>query len=870
MRILLRTLKITALLLITVTIILFSASLIMQDKVAGIILKSLNKNISTKFEFEAARLSFLKRFPKASLDLKNVLVHSSPGYDRSCFKGINTDTLLAARLVTGEFRITDIIKGIYNIERVTVKEGKVNLYTDTAGFVNYEISADNTGDSGKDFTIDLDRINATEIKGTYINLAIQLVIKGFVADGRLKTRIYGDNIDFNATSGMRIDLFSLYNFTIARRMDAEIDVTLHSTAKGITFEKSELRIDKNILRLSGFVSSDDVLDLSVSGENLDISGIRNYLPEKYATGIAAYNPSGILNLSGRVRGPMSRKAYPGIDINFTLGKGFVTYANSAVNIKDLSFRGLFTNGAKKIPQTSSLSISDFNGTLGSARYTGSLLLSDFSSLKGILMLKGKAVPSELKEYFNLKDISSTEGSIDFDLKMSGLIPVGEKYAISDILSLNPVADLVFNSFGIGLRNDRIRIKQVSGTLAVSDTVKAHDLKFSFRDQNFDLNGIFVHLPEWLSGKPVVLAARADVTCDRLFPELFLSAFGSDTSQIRKKAYSLPGDIILDLSVKIDSFKYKTYSADKIVGTFSYKPRMINVKTLNLNSLEGSISGNGFVVQNRDKSFISRGSFIAENVNVNKAFIMFHNFDQNFIRAENLAGTLSGTLSLLLPLDSVLNPIYKSITAEGKYVLTDGELINFGPIKELSSFIELSELENIRFDRLENDFFIKTNYVFVPQMEVKSTAADLSINGKHSFDNIYEYHVKILLSEALSKKIRKPKPNTTEFGAVKDDGLGRTSLLLKIVSRGEDVKVGYDIKAAGNQIKNTMKNERQTLKTILNQEYGWFKNDSAVTREKAPGTPRFKISWGDSDTTKAGKEAPVVPQENPIKNLFRKK
>ena len=94
----------------------------------------------------------------------------------------------------------------------------------------------------------------------------------------------------------------------------------------------------------------------------------------------------------------------------------------------------------------------------------------------------------------------------------------------------------------------------------------------------------------------------------------------------------------------------------------------------------------------------------------------------------------------------LNPVIKSITAEGKYVLTNGALINFEPIKELSSFIEISELENINFEKLENDFFIRNNFLYIPQMDVKSSAADLSVNGKHSFDNNYEYHVKILLSE----------------------------------------------------------------------------------------------------------------------------
>jgi len=327
--------------------------------------------------------------------------------------------------------------------------------------------------------------------------------------------------------------------------------------------------------------------------------------------------------------------------------------------------------------------------------------------------------------------------------------------------------------------------------------------------------------------------------------------------------------LLDINFKIDTLDYKTFSSSKIAGTLNYKPRILTFKSLNMQSLSGKISGNGFIVQNTTRSVIARGSFSVTDIDVNKTFKTFHNFGQTFIKAENLSGTLSGTLSLLMPMDSLLNPQIKSVTAEGKYTLTDGALIDFDPVKQLSSFIELSELENIHFEKLENDFFIRNNLLYVPQMEVKSSAADLSVNGKHSFDNDYEYHVKMLLSEILSKKRKKNKSSVTEFGMVQDDGLGRTSILLKITGKGEDVKVGYDIKAAGNEVKNNIKNERQALKSILNQEYGWYKNDSSATRKPAEKKSRFRISWDEADT-QTTTNPPPEKKENSIKNIFKKK
>ena len=59
------------------------------------------------------------------------------------------------------------------------------------------------------------------------------------------------------------------------------------------------------------------------------------------------------------------------------------------------------------------------------------------------------------------------------------------------------------------------------------------------------------------------------------------------------------------------------------------------------------------------------------------------------------------------------------------------------------------------------------------------------------------------------------------------------------------------------------------KSILNQEYGWFKNDSSISKTKETTAPRFKISWGDDDSSKTVTEPRLEKKENTIKNIFRK-
>jgi hypothetical protein len=865
MKLILKILKLSAILVITVSVILFSASLVLQDKVAGIILKSLNRNISTKLEIGSFRLSFLRKFPNASLELKNVIVHSSSNFNSEEFTGINTDTLIAAKFVSVEFRITDIIKGNYNIDRIGVKMGRANFYTDNAGFVNYNISV-NRDNTGSDIiTINLERINVNDITLYYNNLGARLIMTGFTKSGKLKSRIYGENIDFTAKADLDISRFQLYNTILTKTIKTDLEVTLQSSKKGILFKKGVMTLENFDLGLDGFVSSDDMLDLNITGKNIDLARIRKYLPEKYLSLVSNYDPKGLLIADCKIKGPLTRTKNPHVEINFLLNNGNIAYGKSDLTIKKLSFTGHFSNGLKNNFETSSVLLKNIKTTLGSSEYTGSVMISGFNHPKTEIILKGRVFPDELKEYFNIKSITKAYGSVDVDLKVVTDFWPKDRITQNDIIDLKPEGNLVFNSFSIGLQKNKTLINNVNGILSFSDIIRAENMSFSYRGQEIKVDGEFRNLPEWIGGRNVNMIAKADVSFNRLVPEMFRPESSPVAATSEKKAFNMPGDIILDLNFKIDSLRYKTFSSSKITGTLNYKPRLLTFKSFNMKSLNGTIAGNGFVVQNSTKSIIARGSFNITSIDVNKAFKSFQNFGQDFIKAENLSGNLSGTLAVLLPMDSLLNPQIKSLTAEGKYLLVNGALINFDPVKELSAFVELSELENIHFEKLENDFFIRNNFLYLPQMDVKSSAADLSVNGKHSFDNDYEYHVKILLSEILSKQRKKNKNNVTEFGVIQDDGLGRTSILLKVVGKGEELKVGYDAKAMSVEVKNNMKSEKQNIKSILNQEYGWFKSDTSVKKipaEKKPSEKksRFRISWDETDSTKNGTNPPAVKKK----------
>lgn len=848
MKLVLKTFKIVAVVISLLFVLLFTITIIKQDKVGELFINELNKKINTKVEFGSSKLSLFRKFPLASFEFKNILIHSSKGYNNREFGKYDTDTLLFAKTLSLDFGMKDLYNGKYNIEKIDVEKGKMVILSDSAGLVNYEFTEPDDTSTTSVFSLNLKNVGLTDVSLIYFNTAISLKIKSILKTARLRGKIEGDNIDIIVKSNAQITNFSLYEKDIKQPVDVDIEVNMLNSDKGYLFRKGALDFENITLALSGSISETDIMNILLTGETDNIPALKKYLPESYLQLFEDYNPTGVLNMNGKLTGPLSSTITPHFDIGFTITKGEIENIPSKISLSNISFTGSFNNGELNRSESSVLTINNLLFNLGTSNYSGVFSVSNFQNPYITLDLNGKLVFRDLKEFINLPHISSSEGFITASLKLSGVPGKKDKYTFSDFLKLNPEADFTFNDFSIGLKKESIRLKDISGNIKLKENVQARNLSVTYNGHKIQFDGQIVNLPEWLAGQPVVLKTTADISFSSFDPETILSE-NPTSGDSTMNSIKLPSDIILDLNVKSDTFKYKSFLATSISGRLTYQPGYLEFSNVSFNALSGRITGTGFLTQGMNRSFITKGDFTVDKLDVNETFRTFRDFGQTYIKAENIQGTLSGSFTLLSTLDSLLKPDVNSLVADGKYSLSNGELVNFEPIKELSDYIELSELEDISFSNLENEFLIRNNVFTIPLMDIKSSAADLSIKGTYNFNGDYEYHIKILLSELLSRKKRnanKGKNQSDEFGAIADDGLGRTSLLLKMTQTGTKSKVSYDIEAAKGLLKEDFKTEKQTLKTILKEEYGLFKKDS-VFQEKTvkPATePRFKITWED--------------------------
>ena len=100
---------------------------------------------------------------------------------------------------------------------------------------------------------------------------------------------------------------------------------------------------------------------------------------------------------------------------------------------------------------------------------------------------------------------------------------------------------------------------------------------------------------------------------------------------------------------------------------------------------------------------------------------------------------------------------------------------------------------------------------------------------------------------LSKKAKRAKKQNDEFGTIADDGLGRTDIFLSMTGTVDNPIIKYDPKSAIQSIKQDLKAEKQTLKSILKEEFGLFKKDTAIknkVKKSNDKNTKFIIKWDE--------------------------
>ena len=267
-------------------------------------------------------------------------------------------------------------------------------------------------------------------------------------------------------------------------------------------------------------------------------------------------------------------------------------------------------------------------------------------------------------------------------------------------------------------------------------------------------------------------------------------------------------------------------------------------------MDGKYDGEWIITQNSFDNFFLKSSSKLDNIDINNLFQSFNNFGQTTITSENITGNLTGNVDLTTEIENNLKLIEDKLKCSADIEIINGKLKNYEPIYKLSNFIDLEELEEIDFSKLSNQIVIKDRIISIPEMEVHSSAYNLSVEGKHTFDNIIDYKIQILFSELLSKKVRERnyKKNNELFSKK-----GRLKIPIVIYGSIDSLDYKINFKKAASNIKSGLQKEKYEVQTIIKQEFSSSDKNIKEKSDSIKSLNNFDIDWEESsDDTKENK------------------
>jgi hypothetical protein len=186
--------------------------------------------------------------------------------------------------------------------------------------------------------------------------------------------------------------------------------------------------------------------------------------------------------------------------------------------------------------------------------------------------------------------------------------------------------------------------------------------------------------------------------------------------------------------------------------------------------------------------------------------VFKNFNQTWLTDKNLKGQLDADVNLYMNFDKNLILNSKSLVADIKTSIINGELNDFEPMMKLSKFVEEESLAQMRFSRMMNNIRIENRVIYLPEMEIRSNVSNILVKGQHSFNKEIDYRLQVPLKNFIRISKKKDYEQSARHGM---------NLMLKITGTTSDYKISYDADALKESIRNDVLDEAAEWKNLRN-------------------------------------------------------
>lgn len=805
---------------------LFSISRLYEKEINKLALEQLNKQLVQPIAVDNIELSAFSHFPSISLEFSNLRIQD-PLFPN--------DTLIFAKKAYLNFDTYDLLNKKYIVRKLILSKGFSKILINNKGLENYMILKKNEDEKKSKFEFLLDQVVIENFSINYQNKVLKQDYDFSIKKSKFKGAFSDQDYDLNIIASMNINHFKLESINYIKSKSSELEMNLHvnNDPFSLTIKNGKLKLgEMNFLVEGNYQSSNkDIIDLTLKGNQIQISEIFSVLPVDYSRFLENYSSKGILNFDGSLVGELNTSKSLDFSVLFNAKNAIIKDIANNLELDGINLNGQFNNRQQE------LIINQFSALLVGKKIGGSVVVSNFSSPKYTLNLVGDVDMSKVPVFLNFQDLTfqgeshfevfskliTQEDNVTFE-KLSGKVN-------SELLTIDyPSKDIHLDiyDFDLDFPNENINLKFE---------------KSAYNQDTFSLNLKWKNWDKFLFSKSKKIDLYFDAEFDNFRLDQLLETFSSGNSSDSSYEYNFSGNIKAD-NLLYDNLKFRNVLAKKITIN-----NILKIKSLKMKAFDGDIQ---LMLLNPNLNSKSQKWVIEskiDNLNIQKVMMAFKDFDQDLLKSENINGEITSEFSANILLDSLNNFDVESSTIESKNIWKNITLLDYPFLDEILKYFQKSiitrniididyynnKINEVSFENFNTDISLSDEKVNFSKTKLKNNLLNFTFYGSYNVNTMVDYHLNFNWSDLVKK-------NKSTSQIVQENKTVGKQLFLKITGPSSDLEYSFDKEEIKNERKEKIKTEKEIIKSII-------KGEPVPEEKKDPEI--FEFEWEEEvDTTKA--------------------
>ncbi|MFV0590935.1 MAG: AsmA-like C-terminal region-containing protein [Draconibacterium sp.] len=738
--------KIIIILLIIVLVIvgaLVAIPVFFKQNLLDFAKRTLNKELNAKVELADLKISLFRDFPKASIDLKEILITGVGTFEN--------DTLLSIP----SLRTTIDLSSLFNpsnmeVESIVIDQAFINLLVSENGAANWDlVSAGNdkpevkaeTG-SEDDFQLKLDKIEIlhSALKYTDKSLNMDLALSDVNLD--VSGKMYGQGTSIE--TGGNVGDFSLQyggvQYITKTTLDVKTLLDVDFESMNFTIAENETMINRLPLELGGsFKMPSDTMffDLQLNAKS---SGFENFLalvPPVYEEYMKDIHAQGNADINGTLKGFYFGEDYPEFSLNMNIQNGNLRYADMPEEIKNISAAVKIAKPQGDLDLTK-INVNEAHAEIRQNPVDFTLALS--TPMRDPFFdgsLKGKVNLSHLKNALPMDSVNMS-GVIDANLMARGHYSDVEAEKYDKIRSDGTI---LLQNFVYETPELTQPVLVPKGNLNFSpDKITLNECLMQLGESDFRLSGTVSNYLNYFL-KEGVLSANLQLNSKRVNLNQLLSLQTEETTASKAEenvlAFNVPDKIDVTFRSDIDNAVFNRIPIRNINGVIKAADQKLTLQNLTMDMLEGQMNLNGSYKNTPDNKPLFDFGFDISSFDIPTMFRTLAGFKNMIPGAGNSTGKLNSKFALKGQLGEKLSLIPASANGSGTFSTQNLEIVNSPIFNQLSGIIKKEKLKDIRVADFVANLNVENGNLLLKPFKTKVIGQETTVAGSLNVENLID-------------------------------------------------------------------------------------------------------------------------------------